>query len=204
MTGECYNHVASRVQAVALANPESWEFWTNRSGYGREFYERNKRALERKVDIHRYFVFSATEKARLESDTSYRACVITGLQVYLNELPRTSLWLTLEPDWGGYFRGRVMDEERAKANHRFLLYYNDTFPDVSLFDESVASLWRGAASEKIDKVRIAWEKNHVACVNELFKVILAADSTLKIKASARAKATDLLDEFLTLGARDRL
>jgi hypothetical protein len=71
------------------------------------------------------------------------------------------------------------DEGTASANRAFVKYFvpegqtEATFPDVSLFDSSVASLWKGASKTTVDGVRVAWDDQHVSRVVDVFDRVLS-------------------------------
>lgn len=198
LTQECYQFAKRAVKAVAPVSDTSLDFWSQADGIGQFFYKCNREALRRDVEISRYFVFAASDIERLQTTESYKNAVLDAVTKYIEELPLSILFFAYQDErWHSFYPDTHSgDEQRVKSNRKFREYYLNSFPDVSLFDDSVASLWRGASSDRINEVRISWESMHVACVRDIFGKVLSNKKTKFVQRNENQGAGELLAAFL--------
>jgi hypothetical protein len=202
LTQECYKFAQTEISAVALVSDGSLAFWEDDQGTAKYFYQSNADALSRNVGINRYFLFTRDDIARLTRDPKYRARTLSALATYLSKLGGSDMYLAFRAEsWHRVFPTvNSMPHHDFERNKRFKsLYKDDSFPDVSIFDKSVASLWQRPSNETIDEVCIAWESSDVSSVKYLFKQVFVNPQRLSVVLK-RGKAddlTDMLDVFLS-------
>lgn len=195
LTQKCYGFASHSIRAIALTDDASLRFWIQSDGIGRTFYQCNRAALERGVPVSRYFHFTSQDIRAFDGPTDYRDVLIAAIEEYIKQLPNSELFLVLRDDWFDLYPEKTVEDRRAKANRKFKSYYAQSFPDVSLFDDTVASLWKGASSEKIDDVRIAWDPYHLVCVKDVFDTVLQNRRTIACRREKDQTARELIECF---------
>lgn len=200
LTKECYTFAKKEIYAVAHVSEKSLDFWEDVEGIGRYFYSCNEDALAEGVRVHRYFLFTRADIDRITIDFNYRKKALSALSTYIQKLPKSDLYLAFRrTDWQRLFPINNAPDDMVMANRKFRDQYPDSFPDVSLFDKSVASLWQGASSEKVDEVCIAWATMDIKSVKHLFKgaFIDVQRHSVVHKRQENETSAQLLESFLS-------
>lgn len=198
LTHRCYQFATRSVQAIALATDESIRFWMNHDGIGEHFYDSNSAAARRGVSVSRFFVFDEDHFERLRADDAYRSELEMALDKYMERLPKSKLVIVCyDHDWREHYPvHNVGNQELANSNKKFRGFFTEYFPDVSIFDDDVASLWSGASDRQISSVRIAWENHHVSRVRMVFSGLLSPHSCHQKELRKRSTLRQDIAQFL--------
>jgi|GEM_PF-3620628 len=164
ITGKCYDLVSSSVMAISYPTADFWN-----SENGKEFFKRNKKALEKKVRIDRIFIL---DNLTADNINDFLLTMESHVKFSAQYGDLYTIYITSKKKY------RESHINSSINNYRYLTDFNsetddkqsyNTVPDVSFFDGTIVSTWKiGITDKDIKESRIIEQPALSRAINEMF------------------------------------